>query len=57
MLMQVEDEVGPEKAKKLEETIVILRKTELRYAKRCTWAFCGFFLQLALTIVIAEVDR
>ncbi|TYJ55217.1 hypothetical protein B9479_004047 [Cryptococcus floricola] len=54
-LRPVEDEVDAEKAQKLEEMIVILRKTELKYAKRCAWAFCGFSLSLALIIIIAVV--
>ncbi|ODN97892.1 hypothetical protein I350_07527 [Cryptococcus amylolentus CBS 6273] len=54
-LRPVEDETDAERAQKLEEMIVILRKTELKYAKRCTWAFCGFTLLVALGVVVIVV--
>ncbi|ODN83285.1 hypothetical protein L202_01456 [Cryptococcus amylolentus CBS 6039] len=54
-LRPVEDEVDPERAQKLEEMIEILRRTELKYAKRCIWAFCGFSLLIALIVVVAVV--
>ncbi|ODN72683.1 hypothetical protein L202_08122 [Cryptococcus amylolentus CBS 6039] len=54
-LRPVEEEVDFERAQKLEEMIEIFRRTELKYAKRCTWAFCGVSLLVALMIVIAMV--
>ncbi|TYJ51607.1 hypothetical protein B9479_007810 [Cryptococcus floricola] len=54
-LRPVEDEVDAEKAQRLEEVMVILRRTELKYAKRCTWWFCGFSLLLFLIIAIAVI--
>ncbi|TYJ51813.1 hypothetical protein B9479_007608 [Cryptococcus floricola] len=44
-----------EMAQRLEEMLVILRKTELKYAKTCTWSFCGFSLLLFLIIIVAVV--
>ncbi|WVQ86103.1 hypothetical protein IAT38_008271 [Cryptococcus sp. DSM 104549] len=52
-LKPIEEERDPEKAQKLEEMIVILRRTELKYARRCMWGFVGFGVVLAATIIIA----
>ncbi|WRT70832.1 uncharacterized protein IL334_007831 [Kwoniella shivajii] len=54
-LKPIEEEGDPEKAQKLEEMIVILRKTELKYAKRCAWACLGFSVFLIAIIVIGTV--
>ncbi|OXM76446.1 hypothetical protein C364_05902 [Cryptococcus neoformans Bt63] len=51
-LKSTEEEHDPEKAQKLEEMIVILRKTELKYAKRCAWAFSGFSVMLIVLAVV-----
>ncbi|OXC70183.1 hypothetical protein AYX13_01092 [Cryptococcus neoformans] len=51
-LKSTEEEHDPEKAQKLEEMIVILRKTELKYAKRCAWAFSGFSVMLIVLVVV-----
>ncbi|KAL0252475.1 hypothetical protein I308_101867 [Cryptococcus tetragattii IND107] len=51
-LKSTEEEHDPEKAQKLEEMIVILRKTELKYARRCAWAFGGFSIFLIVPIVV-----
>lgn len=51
-LKSTEEEHGPEKAQKLEEMIVILRKTELKYAKKCAWAFSGLSITLIVLIVV-----
>ncbi|WVO20058.1 uncharacterized protein IAS62_001348 [Cryptococcus decagattii] len=51
-LKSTEEEHDPEKAQKLEEMIVILRKTELKYARRCAWAFGGFSIFLVVLIVV-----
>ncbi|KAE8539796.1 hypothetical protein D1P53_003733 [Cryptococcus gattii VGV] len=47
-----EEEHDPEKAQKLKEMIVILRQTELKYARRCAWAFGGFSIFLIVLIVV-----
>ncbi|WVQ63593.1 uncharacterized protein L199_001746 [Kwoniella botswanensis] len=54
-LKPVEEESDPEKAQKLEEMIVILRKTEMKYAKRCAYGTLGFSALLITIIVIAIV--
>ncbi|XAO23089.1 hypothetical protein I312_101867 [Cryptococcus bacillisporus CA1280] len=51
-LKSTEEEHDPEKAQKLEEMIVILRKTELKYARRCARAFGGFSIFLIVLIVV-----
>ncbi|EAL21826.1 hypothetical protein CNBC5270 [Cryptococcus deneoformans B-3501A] len=51
-LKSTEEEHDPEKAQKLEEMIVILRKTELKYAKKCAWAFSGLSITLIVLIVV-----
>ncbi|WVW80569.1 hypothetical protein I302_102555 [Kwoniella bestiolae CBS 10118] len=54
-LKPLEEESDPEKAQKLEEMIVILRKTELKYAKRCAYGTLGISVLLVTIIVIAIV--
>ncbi|WVQ74226.1 hypothetical protein IAR50_003822 [Cryptococcus sp. DSM 104548] len=54
-LSPVEEEVDPERAQKLDEMIVILRKCELKYARRCAWSFGAFSTALALVIMVAVV--
>ncbi|WWC98277.1 hypothetical protein V866_005168 [Kwoniella sp. B9012] len=54
-LKPVEEERDPKKAQKLEEMIVILRKTEMIYAKRCAYGTLGFSVLLITIIVIAIV--
>ncbi|WWC92440.1 uncharacterized protein L201_007398 [Kwoniella dendrophila CBS 6074] len=54
-LKPIEEESDPEKAQKLEEMIVILRKTEVRYARKCAYGTLGFSTLLILITVIAIV--
>ncbi|OCF78940.1 hypothetical protein I204_00884 [Kwoniella mangroviensis CBS 8886] len=54
-LKPIEEESDPEKAQKLEEMIVILRKAEMKYAKRCAYGTLGFSVLLMTIIVIAIV--
>ncbi|WVQ95323.1 hypothetical protein IAU59_002419 [Kwoniella sp. CBS 9459] len=54
-LKPIEEERDAEKAQTLEEMIVILRETELKYAKKCMWGFIAFAVLLTVTIVIGIV--
>ncbi|OCF45504.1 hypothetical protein I317_00405 [Kwoniella heveanensis CBS 569] len=54
-LKPIEEERDPEKAQKLEEMIVILRETELKYAKKCMWGFTAFAILLIALIVVGIV--
>ncbi|WVF67757.1 hypothetical protein IAT40_002517 [Kwoniella sp. CBS 6097] len=51
-LKPIEEERDAEKAQKLEEMIVILRETELKYAKKCMWGFTAFTILLIAIIVV-----
>ncbi|ORY28033.1 hypothetical protein BCR39DRAFT_446188, partial [Naematelia encephala] len=52
-LKPIEEEQDVEKAQKLEEMLVILRKTELKYARWCLWGFLGFLTIIAVAVIIA----
>ncbi|WWC65287.1 uncharacterized protein I303_107904 [Kwoniella dejecticola CBS 10117] len=54
-LKPVVEEADPEKAQKLDEMIVILRETELKYAKRCAYSCLGFVLLIAVVVAVAVV--
>ncbi|WVR09757.1 hypothetical protein IAU60_006833 [Kwoniella sp. DSM 27419] len=52
-LRPVEEELDLERAQKIQEMITILRRTELKYAKRCMWALLSFLAILLSIIGIA----
>nr|XP_031859537.1 uncharacterized protein CI109_004999 [Kwoniella shandongensis]KAA5526609.1 hypothetical protein CI109_004999 [Kwoniella shandongensis] len=48
-------EEDPEKAQKLEEMITVLRKTEMKYAKRSMYSLVGFVALIAIIVIVVIV--